>query len=97
LAKLKLGIYYFRKSVSRFSEDNQMGGILKRSLGMASPPSAMPKGFAFEPATLSNVTLRVLERKNRKRRFFLSKSMPNFNFAEVQLRRLPVGPSDDFQ
>jgi hypothetical protein len=25
------------------------------------------------------------ERKNRKRRFFLSKSMPNFNFAKVQL------------
>ena len=29
-----------------------MGGILKRSLGMASLSPAMPKGFAFEPATL---------------------------------------------
>jgi hypothetical protein len=28
-----------------------MGGILKRSLGMASLALAMPKGFAFEPAT----------------------------------------------
>jgi hypothetical protein len=24
-----------------------------------------------------------LERKNQKKRFFLSKSMPNFNFAKV--------------
>jgi hypothetical protein len=84
-AKLKLGIYYFRKSVSRFSENNEVGGNLKRSLGMGSCTSAMPKGSAFEPATLSSQTLRVvLERKNRKRRFFLSKSMPNFNFAKVQ-------------
>jgi len=29
-----------------------MGGSLKRSLGMASAKSAMPKGSAFEPATL---------------------------------------------
>jgi len=28
----------------------------------------------------------VLGRKNQKRRFFLSKSMPNFNFAKVQLK-----------
>jgi len=25
----------------------------------------------------------VLERKNQQKRFFLSKSMPNFNFAEL--------------
>ncbi len=31
----------------------------------------------------SNVTGRVLERKNQKRRFFLSKSMPKFNFAKL--------------
>ncbi len=32
---------------------SETGGILKRSLGMASHVSAMPKGSAFEPATLS--------------------------------------------
>jgi len=30
-----------------------------------------------------------LERKNQKKRFFLSKSMPNFNFAKVQLKVKP--------
>jgi hypothetical protein len=29
-----------------------------------------------------------LERKNQKKRFFLSKSMPNFNFAKVHLQLL---------
>jgi hypothetical protein len=31
-----------------------MGGILKRSLGMAFRRQTMPKGCAFEPATLNN-------------------------------------------
>jgi len=55
-AKLKLGIYYFRKSVSRFS-------LLSYQM----------------------LYIAFLERKNQKKRFFLSKSMPNFNFAKVQL------------
>jgi hypothetical protein len=79
-AKLKLGIYYFRKSVSRFSENNKMGGILKRSLGMAPRASAMPP--LRKPATLMLRSI-FLERKNQESRFFLSKSMPNFNFAET--------------
>jgi len=29
-----------------------------------------------------------LGRKNQKKRFFLSKSMPNFNFAKIQIRKL---------
>jgi len=37
-----------------------MGGILKRSLGMASCTSAMPKGFAFEPATLESRKSKIL-------------------------------------
>ncbi|OHB65463.1 MAG: hypothetical protein A2168_09280 [Planctomycetes bacterium RBG_13_50_24] len=62
-AKLKLGIYYFRKSASRFSEDNW---VLCHKLFL-------------------DQMLRILflERKNQKRRFFLSKSMPNFNFTEA--------------
>jgi len=37
---------------------------------------------------LPRATLHIgfLERKNQETRFFLSKSMPNFNFAKVQLK-----------
>jgi len=69
-AKLSLGIYYFRKSVSRFSENNWI---------------------RYHNSVQANAARRVLERKNRKirlgtavaGRFFLSKSMPNLNFAEA--------------
>jgi hypothetical protein len=36
-----------------------MGGILKRSLGMASRKQTMPKGCAFEPATLINLKSKI--------------------------------------
>jgi len=37
-----------------------LGGRLKRSLGMAYVTSAMPKGSAFEPATLPDCKRRVM-------------------------------------
>jgi len=62
---------------------------------MASQTLAMPKGSAFEPATLSesNVAHRVFRKKKSKEsptlqsygdgaKIFLSKSTPNFDFAK---------------
>ena len=63
-AKLKLGLYYFRKSVSRFSDNNW---------------ACIITYYRVKPYVLS------FRKKNKKKSFFLSKSMPNFNFAKVQL------------
>jgi len=97
-AKLKLGIYSFKKSVWRFSEDNKMGGILKRSLGMVPLASAMPKGFAFEHATLMlprgsirTTPLAGSDRSLRECRCNLVYPNPEYglgNRVEVRLRAL---------